>query len=212
LKILSIGAHPDDIEIGCGGALAMHKKNGDVVYGILCTLGGVRGDPLERRKEASGAAKILGLKKLYILDYPVSKLNDVKSKRDEFVKVLKKLFDEIKPDRIYTHSPFDFHQVHVTVSGSVSMASMQSGIKQLIFFETISSTTMDFRPNAYVDISDFIDTKIESIMAHKSQAVDRFYLQPNVVKSLANTRYVWGKVGDNPKGLAEAFSIQRIII
>jgi hypothetical protein len=43
---------------------------------------------------------------------------------------------------------------------------------------------------------------------HKSQS-NRFYLQPNVIRSLANTRYVWGKVGENPQGLAEAFKIYK---
>jgi LmbE family N-acetylglucosaminyl deacetylase len=198
MRVLGIGAHPDDIEIGCGGTLAMHRQKGDSVHGILCTLGGVRGDPNTRRNEALLAAKILDIE-LHILDFPVAELNgsDIPSR---FSKILGKAITDFKPDRIYTHSPFDYHQVHVTVSKSVVAASGK--VKQILFYETISSTTTDFKPDAFVDISNFIDVKIRSIEAHESQIADRFYLQPNVTRSLANTRYVWGKVGNNPQGLA----------
>ncbi|HXX05821.1 MAG TPA: PIG-L deacetylase family protein [Candidatus Bathyarchaeia archaeon] len=206
MKIVSIGAHPDDIELGSGGTLAKHKARGDVTHVILCTLGGVCGDPKQREREASEATRILGVKKLWVLDYPVSKLNKPSI---EFEKIIEKLVDDIGPTRVYTHSPFDHHQVHVGVSKSVLRAA--DNVNQILYYETISSTTLDFKPNAFIDITKFIDLKIKSINMHKSQSF-RFYLQPNVVKSLANTRYVWGKVGTNPKGLAEAFRIQKFIL
>jgi LmbE family N-acetylglucosaminyl deacetylase len=206
LVVLSIGAHPDDIEIGSGGSLGIHKNNGDEIYGLLCSLGGVRGDPKEREEEARNAANLLGLH-LHMLDYPVQKLN---KPTNEFTKILRKYIEEINPDRIYTHSPFDYHQVHTTVSKSVSIASAK--IAQLLFYETISSTTPDFKPDAFVDITSMLDLKIKSIEAHKSQMEDRFYIQPNVIRSLANTRYVWGKVGNDPNGFAEAFVTSRFVV
>jgi LmbE family N-acetylglucosaminyl deacetylase len=83
-------------------------------------------------------------------------------------------------------------------------------IKQVVFYEVISSTTPYFIPNAYVDITGFIDLKIKSMAEHKSQS-HRFYMQGNVMKSLANTRYVWGKVGSDANGLAEAFTVNKMV-
>jgi len=205
MKIVSIGSHPDDIEIGCGGTLAKHNSQRDCTHAIICTLGGVVGDPKQREEEALRASRILGIKKLWILDYPVAKLNKPTL---EFEKIIKKIIDEIEPNRVYTHSPFDYHQVHVCVSKSVVKAAKE--INQVLFYETISSTTLDFKPNAFVDITKYINLKIKSLSMHKSQ-LSRFYLQQNVIRSLANTRYVWGKVGTNHKGMAEAFRIHKFI-
>ena len=206
MKVVGIGSHPDDVELGMGGTLAKHHANGDETQMILCTLGGVSGDPKERKEEAYKAANILGVKKLHILNYPVSKLN---KPTVEFAKIIKKLICKINPDRVYTHSPFDYHQVHVGVSKSVIAAAKD--VKQILFYETISSTMPEFKPNAFVDITKYVNFKIRSINAHKTQS-NRFYLQPNVIRSLANTRYVWGKVGNDSAGFAEAFRIHKFIL
>jgi len=205
MKIVSIGSHPDDVEIGTGGTLAMHHDRKNSVHIIMCTLGGVSGDPKEREEEALEAARLLGAT-LHILDYPVSKLNKPGL---EFIKIIRKAINDIYPDRIYTHSPFDYHQVHVGVSESV--VQVAKDVKQILFYETISSTTPEFKPDAYVDITNYMDLKIKSVSAHKTQS-NRFYIQPNVVRSLANTRYVWGKVGANSNGFAEAFRIHKFIL
>ena len=206
MKIVSVGSHPDDVELGMGGTLKKHKDRGDNAFVILCTLGGVSGDPTQREEEALEATRILGVKELRIINHPISKLN---KPTIEFEKIMKKIIDEIGPNRVYTHSPFDYHQVHVAVSKMVTKAA--SDINQILFYETISSTTPEFKPNAFVDITKQINTKIKSVKAHKSQS-NRFYIQPNTIKSLANTRYVWGKVGTNPKGLAESFRIHKFIL
>lgn len=203
MKIIAIGAHPDDVEIGMGGTIINHVNKGDDVIIVLTTLGGVSGDPKDRKKEAKKAAKILGVTKLKILNYSVLKLNNPEN---EFSKLIEKIFRREKPDRVYTHSPMDFHQVHVGVSNSVVRAA--KNIKQVFFYETISSTTTEFRPNGFVDITKMINQKIKSLDVHGSQS-HRFYIKPNVIKSLANTRYVWGKVGSNSKGYAEAFYIYK---
>jgi len=206
MKVISIGSHPDDVEIGMAGTIAKHSDKGDEVKIIICTLGGESGHHKERKEEAHNAARILGANTLEILDYPVYKLNNPTL---EFTNIIKKKIEEFSPDRIYTHSPFDHHQVHVGVSTSVSKAT--NDVKQVLFFETISSTTTDFRPNAFVDITNHIEQKIKSLKAHKTQS-NRFYIQPGITRSLANSRYVWGKVGSDPNGLAEAFTIHKLIL
>jgi LmbE family N-acetylglucosaminyl deacetylase len=206
MKVVCIGAHPDDVELGMGGTLAKHVVRGDDVQIVLCTLGGVSGDPKQREEEANKAAKMLGIKGPQILDLPVSKIN--RSTR-EFEKIINKLVEETNPNRIYTHSPYDNHQVHVSVSKSVSNGVKT--IKQILFYEVISSTTPYFVPNAYVDITKYIDLKIKSMGEHRSQS-HRLYMHPNGARSLANTRYIWGKVGPDPNGMAEAFVINKMIL
>ena len=97
-----------------GGTLAKHSQRGDDIHIILCTLGigGTSGDPKARENEASAAAKILNAK-LHILDFPVVKLNRPSI---EFERVLRDILNDINPYRVYTHSPFDYHQVHEAVS------------------------------------------------------------------------------------------------
>ncbi len=208
MKVLSIAAHPDDTEMANAGTLMKHKENNDEVELLVCTLGlgGECGDLAVRRKEARAAAHIIGINRLHILDYPVTQLNKM---NNEFPRLLKRFVLGIKPDRIYTHSPFDAHQVHTTVCESVMKVTRH--VRQILYFETISSTTPDFRPNAFTDISNYIDRKIKCVQAHKTQS-HRFYLNPNILKSLANYRYVQGKVGSDPNGYAEAFAVHRMIV
>lgn len=205
MRVVVIGAHPDDAEIAMGGTIAKHVARGDEVHIVLVTLGGVSGNPSAREKEAETGAKVLGVDHFHSLDYSVSKLNSPKN--HEFVRVIKKTMEELMPDRVYVHNPFDYHQVHVAISNSVVAAAPRS-VKQLIHHEVVSSTTPDFKPNAFVDITSYMDTKLESVKAHKSQA-HRIYMYPNVFVSMANFRYVWGKVGRDPHGFAEAFCLNR---
>jgi LmbE family N-acetylglucosaminyl deacetylase len=205
-KIVAIGAHPDDIEMNIGGTLIKHTQRGDDVYYIVCTLGigGLSGDLKIREKETINAANILGAK-LQILDFPVLKLNKPSI---EFVNIIKSVLEKINPDRVYTHTPYDYHQVHITVSECVTKASQH--IPQVLFFESISSGNLDFTPNAYVDISNYIDTKIKSIECHITQS-KKLYLQSKVIRSFGYVRYTMGKIGSNPNGMAEAFFVHRFV-
>lgn len=207
MKIVSIGAHPDDVEQGMGGTIAKHSNKGDDIHLILCTLGigGGSGEPTKRLEEARAAAHILGAK-LLSLDYPVLKINKPSV---EFESLIKKALDEINPDRVYVHSPFDYHQIHAAVSKCVTVAARE--VKQLIYYEDISSTNPDFKPNAYVDISNYIDLKLKSIGAHVTQS-SKLYLQSSLTRSLACVRYSLGKLGSNPNGMAEAFTIHKFIV
>jgi LmbE family N-acetylglucosaminyl deacetylase len=190
-----------------GGTLAKHSKRGDEVHIILCTLGigGSSGDPKTREKEAQDAAKVLNAR-LHILDFPVVKLNKPST---EFEGVLKRTINDINPHRLYTHSPFDYHQVHESVSQCARNAAKD--VQQLLLYEVISSTSPEFRANAYVDITDYIDKRIESLAHHYTQS-SKLYMQANMVRSLAHIRYLLSKIGTRHDGMAEAFTIGRMVI
>jgi LmbE family N-acetylglucosaminyl deacetylase len=204
---LCIGAHPDDVELGMGGTVAKHSRRGDEVTIVICTqgIGGESGDPRLRESEARKAADILGAK-LHILDYPVLKLNTTSP---EFTGLIRHIIQDIKPDRLYTHSPFDYHQVHETVSAAVLQSCWD--VPQVLLFEESSSTTSEFRPNAFVDITDYMEFKVECIKSHNTQS-KKLYMQENIARSLCQSRYVLSKIGKRPGGMAEAFTIWRFQI
>ena len=84
-------------------------------------------------------------------------------------------------------------------------------VKQLLFYEETASTTFDFKPNAFIDITNYMDSKIKSAQAHKTQS-EKIYMHPKFLRSLANTRYVISKIGLNPNGMAEAFILYKFIL
>lgn len=210
MKVLCIAAHPDDAEVGMGGTIAKHVERDDEVHILTCTLGGVHGDPATRLKEAQLGASTLGVKneRLHFLDYPIAELN---RPSEDFTSVLRNFIDDSNPDRVYVHSPHDYHQVHVTIGRTVLKLAASETIRQLLCYEVLSSTSRDFKPDAFVDITRYIDLKVESILAHKTQSA-RLYTQPSVVRSQCNIRYAREKVGTDPNGMAEAFAIAKYVV
>lgn len=206
-KIFCIGAHPDDLELGMGGTIAKHVQSNDEVHLMVCTLGigGVSGEPELRREEAKNGANLLGAI-LHLIDYPVMNLNKLSK---DFTNVVRRQIEGINPDRVYTHSPHDYHQIHNTVTQAVIKGI--GNVKEVIYYEVLSSTTADFIPNAYVDITEHIDLKIESLNAHKSQMVKQYNFA-NAIRSLAHTRYLLSKIGSKPFGMAEAFTISQLFV
>ena len=173
LTILAIGAHGDDIELACGGTLAKAIKNGHEVTMVLVSGHGsndhknmkIRAQNVAQQ-EAKAAAKILGVSKLHILGYQDTFI----PYSAELISKLEDIITDCKPDIIFTHFVFDTHQDHIrTAHSTISAARRQNTI---LLYEPINPSGQGyvaFRPQAYMDISQTIDTKIDSLKAHKSQ-------------------------------------------
>jgi LmbE family N-acetylglucosaminyl deacetylase len=163
MKVLVFGAHPDDIEIGMGGTIAKYSKK---KYDVLMVIAAIPNKRAERRKEAENAAKILGAK-LIILDIDPDKLI--------FGRALVRRFDEVieeySPDIVYTHWNYDSHQDHVAVTNAVIASTRKNNCALYMYEQTIPGGIVpySFRTQLFVDISEVMDIKIHSIMAHKSQ-------------------------------------------
>lgn len=192
--ILAIGAHPDDVEIGCGGSLALHRAKGDAIYILTLSRGSEGGDAEKRKKEAQKAADLQGAQ-LFLGDLEDTKITDV----GVTISLIEKVVQQINPTNIYTHSLHDGHQDH----RSVFYASVTAcrGAPNLYCYQSPSSS-VDFKPNLFVEISDFIDKKLEVITAYKSQHKIRPYLQQDIVRSTA--RY-WGRFSNY--GYAEPMEV-----
>ncbi|MEN0130443.1 MAG: response regulator [Brevundimonas sp.] len=181
--VLAVGAHPDDVEIGIGGALAAHHAHGDTVVILTLSGGDIGGDADVRRHEALAAAAVVGAR-LFLHDFPDTRLDPA----DGVITAIEETIALVSPTIVYTHSPHDRHQDHRAVHEAVQVAARK--VPFVGSFQS-PSTTIDFRPTRFVPIEGFVETKLEMLAAFASQS-HRDYMDPDLVRSTA--RY-WGRFG-----------------
>jgi LmbE family N-acetylglucosaminyl deacetylase len=194
--VLAIGAHPDDVEIGAGGALAVHADLGHEVA-ILTLCRGSRGGDSERRAaESQEAAKILSAV-LYLEDLEDTGIGE----GDSTISVISQVINATAPTTIYTHSIHDVHQDHRNTHSAVMVAAQDVG--RLYCYQS-PSATVDFRPTRFVGIDRQLDRKLEAIASFDSQVELRTYLEPDLIQSIARS---WSRFAE--ARYAEAFEVIR---
>ena len=170
MKILALGAHPDDIEIFMFGLVSIYKKEGHEVFTMIATDGSKGGSPKDdllskkRKKEA-----IAGLKKIskpIFLNIPDGELGEDPEHR----KVIKENIFKIMPDLIITHSKNDYHSDHKSLSFITS--SVVSHYIPLIYCDTLMG--INFNPDFYIDITEHFLLKKKAILKHETQKPQRF--------------------------------------
>jgi LmbE family N-acetylglucosaminyl deacetylase len=198
MRILIVSAHPDDAEFGCYGTLLKHFNSSDTITYLVLTLGGDSGNPQVRREEQLSTS--LGIVHFGALK---SAFLDNNSGR-EAISLIEKTIDLASPDIIYTHSSNDRHQDHRAVNrATLSACRFFKG--QLYFYEGFSSLKR-FRPNKFVDISDYFDQKLWVMRKFKSQA-SKFYMNPELITAVATFRAAQAGF----LGRAEAFEVGSIV-
>lgn len=171
MNILAIGAHFDDVELGCGGALARHAANGDTVYVYVATVSGfsnqydqsVRSSQVARA-EADAAMEILGVHKMFCGEFKTLQIEFVDPLNIEILK----LVQDLKIDMVYTHWVGDIHHDHLALSRA-SLHSCRHVPRLLMYRSNWYHSTVDFRGNFYVDITTHWDRKEKAILAHESE-------------------------------------------
>lgn len=196
--ILAIGAHPDDIEIGCGGSLIAHKENGHRVYGLILSDGEKGGDREIRLEEAKKSAKVMGLDDLYFLHLYDANIAEGVSTIDK----IKEIINKVNPDTIYTHTDKDSHQDHRNTSKAVRSAA--HNISRIFLFEGVR-TYPEFNPHVNVDITSTYERKIAAVCCHESQEGKSF-----TVDRIAAMGSYWG-IKTNVK-YAEAFEPNHLFL
>lgn len=171
MKILAIGAHADDVELGIGGTLARHVSDGHEVHILIVTHSAYKNfdGKIIRSKEvaleeAINAAKIMGVKHLKCLNYE-TKLVDHGVK---LIEDINRQIDEIKPNVIYTHWDGDIHQDH-SATAQATIVAGRNVPRILMYRSNWYKSYKHFDSNFYVDITNFIDVKIQAIRAHISE-------------------------------------------
>ena len=174
MNIMAIGAHPDDIEFGCGGTLINHKEFGDkVIYvcmtdteSIDATKGKVIRSESQLKSETQCAADILGVDNIFYL--PFKDLHVPFS--FDSVSRLETLIKQYNVDTIYTHWSGDSNQDHISTFKTTMAAARY--VKNIYCYEQIPiprHTDNPMRVNSYTDISRSFDLKIKAAECHQSQ-------------------------------------------
>ncbi len=180
--VLAIGAHPDDVEIGCGGILLRHRAAGHPVS-ILTMTGGEAGGEVQTRAEESRRAAELLSARLFMLDLEDTRVGDDGSTIGEINRVI----EDVRPTTIYTHTSKDVHQDHRNVHAASLVAARRV---PRVFAYQAPSSSVEFRPNRFVGIDDFLEAKLEVIGAYSSQTAIRHYLDEELLR--ATVRY-WSR-------------------
>jgi LmbE family N-acetylglucosaminyl deacetylase len=161
MRILAIGAHPDDLEYGCGGALLRHVQRGDQVHLAIVTDGGQGGDPEVRRQEQLEAARILGAVDVRFMAYPDTRFECNR----ETIAAIEGIVRGVDPGIVYTHYADDTHQDHRQVARAVVPAVRS--VPSLLHFEGLSSN--GFSPSVFVNVGRVVHQKLAALEAHVSQ-------------------------------------------
>jgi LmbE family N-acetylglucosaminyl deacetylase len=199
LRILAIGAHPDDIEIAAGATLAKQRDSGNYVFGLILTYGTQGGNAARRILEARRGAKFLGLDDYKVHDFPDTRLFECPN---EILKVIESTINQIKPDIIYTHSSHDIHQDHQVVHDSTLRAARRAS--NILCYESPSASS-DFKPEYFVEVSDYVEVKIKAIREHWDQRL-KPYVKPEKVRSKLAFRGEQARVD-----FAEGFEVIRMV-
>lgn len=192
--ILAVGAHPDDIDIGCAGTVAKYISEGSTVYYLVLTDGSKGSEDLKistkdlirtRKAEQQKAADLLGVKQVFFLNFVDGELENSPALRKEIVQILR----QIKPNIVICWDPtlyYDETRMYVNhpdhrVAGEATMDCvypfarnartfpelMKIGLKPHVVDELL---LFNFgKANYFIDISQSIDKKLAALSCHKSQ-------------------------------------------
>jgi LmbE family N-acetylglucosaminyl deacetylase len=171
MNILAIGAHFDDVELGCGGALAKRAGAGDSVYVYVATVSGfadaynqsVRSSE-RARSEAQRAMEILGVKQMLCGNFKTLEVEFVDALNVEILRIV----EEKRIELVFSHWPGDIHHDHQAVA-KASVHSCRHVPRQLLYRSNWYHSTNEFHGHFYVDISATWEVKRRAIEAHVSE-------------------------------------------
>ena len=171
-NVLAVGAHADDVEIGCGGTVVQHvKKNDNVIILVMAESsytdynGKVLRSIEEGVNEEENAAKVIGAK-LINLGFKTKSV----PYSSESIEAINRIIDEYDIDTIYTHWYHDTHQDHKRTTQSVLSAGRH--VPDILMYEPeypAGRSYIGFRNQYYVDIASTFEIKMDALKCHESQ-------------------------------------------
>lgn len=202
LRVLALGAHPDDIEAGCGGTLSKYARNGHRIFLMVLTAGEQGAARGTRTREQQQAAKSLKAEKIYWGGYPDTKL----PMDQRLIQKIERVVRKVDPHFIFVHFHDDTHQDHRHLASCTMTATRYT--KNVMFYE--GPTTQNFSPTVFVDIDTVLEDKIQALRAHTSQ-VKKTNIEGltilDIIRSSAHFRGIQGRVKN-----AEGFVPLRLFI
>lgn len=216
VEILAVGAHPDDVELGCGGTLALLARRGRSVGILDLTRGeaGTRGTPETRASEAAESARILGARCRDGVDLGDGNLRTDRAAELEVIEVIRRR----RPRLVFAPLPSDRHPDHVRAGRLVTDAAFYSGLRavetgraphrpqQVVYFPSTFLT----EPTFLVDVTEVLETKLAAVRAFRSQFFDpeskepeTFISSPEFLEGVTARARSFGRLGN--VGAAEGF-------
>jgi LmbE family N-acetylglucosaminyl deacetylase len=181
-KVLVVAVHPDDETLGCGGTLLKHKANGDEIYWLIATdikesegydISAIK----QRNKEIKKVENLYGFTSVNKLDLSTTKVDTYSM--SVLVSKISSVIDRIKPDTIYLPFKGDAHSDHKYIfdaAYSCTKIFRYPFIKKIYMMETLSETEFSlstkedsFAPNIFIDISKYMNKKIEIMNIYESE-------------------------------------------
>lgn len=226
LDILAIGAHPDDVELGCAATLAKEIANGKKVGIIDLTQGelGTRGTDKTRFTEAQNAAKILGVSVRVNMKFADGFFINDKEHQMEMIKMIRKF----EPEIVICNAIEDRHIDHAKGSQLVCDSCFLSGLLKIETIDDEGNKQKPWRPkqiyhyiqwknlepDIIVDVSGYMDIKMDAVMAYKTQFYDANSKEPitpiatkNFTENIKNRAIDMGRLIGAEYG--EGFTVDR---
>ena len=196
--VLAIGAHPDDVELGCGATLLAHAAAGDTVTVLVLTGGEAGPGTANRYAEQRAAAETLGVSLRWggLIDCTLTP--DAAT-----VRLVEQVLEETSADLVYVHAPDDSHQDHRAAAAAARSAARR--LPRVLHYQ--SPSTLTFNPTVFVDVTAYLSGKVAALKEHASQVELSAMVEPDAV--VASARY-WGSQARI--GYAEAFVPTRMVL
>lgn len=217
-KVLFVSVHPDDETLGCGGTILKHKQKGDEIYWLIIT-GPTKNHPYgfseelieQRENEIKLVAQKYGFVDVFNLHFPTQLLDEFNFR--EIVVSIDKVINQVKPEIVYLINRSDLHSDHKVAFNAVYACTKnfrKPFIERILMYETLSETEFSpalrenaFVPNVYIDITDFMDKKLEIMSVFAIEVMpDNLPRSYSAIKALA--AYRGSRIGVN---YAEAFML-----
>ena len=223
LDILAFGAHPDDVELGCGGTIAKQVNLGSKIGIVDLTRGelGTRGSAEIRDKEAALAAQILGVEFRHNMGFKDGFFQNDEVHQMKLVKIIR----EYRPRIVLANAVSDRHPDHKKGSDLVSTACFLAGLPKIeteqeawrpdVVYHYVQFKEIE--PNFVVDISDFMSIKMEAVKAFRSQFFDASSKEPETIISsqefLDSVHYRAANLGRlSGVKFAEGFTTEKLLV
>ena len=184
-KVLIVAVHPDDESLGCGGTLLHHKAQGDSIHWLILTkptaeYGFDASYDAHKQKVIQQVADAYGFDSVQQLGFPTTGLSDLKE--CDLVQALSKVVSDLQPEIVYTPFCADVHGDHQVAFRALMSATKSfrfPSIQRILMIETISETDQamsnpatSFTPNVYVDISSYVEEKLDILRLYDTEIKD----------------------------------------
>ncbi len=196
--ILVVAVHPDDETLGCGGVILKHKADGDRIHWMICTnIDKGHKYYKTREKEINIVGGMYEFDSVHNLEVDTMQVD--RYSMSELVGKISKVMNEVRPNIVYLPFKGDIHSDHRKIfeaSYSCTKSFRYPFIEKIYMMEVLSETEFSvstqgdsFVPNVFVDISDYIDRKIEAMKIYESEIGDHpFPRSERNIRALATYR------------------------